>query len=290
MTDGTLNRRELLATSLVLGALGTMAKGTAAESQSADVPVIDTNISLFQWPFRRLPLDDTAKLVGKLRSLGISEAWASSFEGVLHRDITSVNTRLAEECQRFPELNPIGVINLNLPGWQDDVRRCFDQHHMPGVRLFPSYHGYTLADDVFVELLAMAARANRFVQIPQTLEDRRTQHPLVHVADVDLNPLASVMQMVPAARVQILNLRPRLDVVKKLEPIDRITFDTARVDSTDGVAKMLEVVPGRVALGTHAPFLIPEAALIRLAENPLEADSLLSILNRTADNLIGAAR
>ena len=290
MTDGTLNRRELLATSLALGALGTMANGMAAESNAADLRVIDTNVSLFHWPFRRLPLDETAKLVAKLQSLGITEAWASSFEGVLHRDISAVNSRLADECRQYSELKPIGVINPSLPGWQDDLRQCFDQYEMPGVRLFPNYHGYTLAADVFAELLTMAAKANRIVQIAQTLEDRRTQHPLVHVSDVDLTPLPDVMKKVPDVRVQVLNLRPGINTVKLLQPMDRIFFDTARVDSTDGLSAMSQVVPGRLALGTHAPFLIPEAALIRLSENPLNDESVLSILHQTATRLTGTVR
>ena len=267
-----------------------MVNTTAAETNSKRLRIIDTNVSLFHWPFRRLPLDDTETLVAKLRSLGITEAWASSFEGIFHRDIRSVNTRLTEECARFPELQPIGVINPNLPGWPDDFRRCCEQHQMAGVRLFPNYHGYTLADDVFREFLAMAAEAGRFVQIAQTLEDRRTQSSLVHVEDVDLSPLPQIMQSVPRARVQILNLRPRANVVKMLQLIDRITFDIARVDGTDGLAELLRLVPERIAFGTHAPFLIPEAALIRLSENPLTDDQIFSIANRAAANLTGAVR
>lgn len=267
-----------------------MANRTVAESNSERLRITDTNISLFHWPFRRLALDDTEKLVAKLRSLGITNAWASSFEGFFHRDIRGVNDRLATECVRFPELQPIGVINPSLPNWQEDFWSCCRQHHMVGVRLFPNYHGYTLADDVFREFLATAAKADRFVQIAQTLEDRRTQNSLVHVDDVDLRPLPEVMERIPRARVQILNLRPGMNVVKMLQPIDRITFDTARVDGTDGLAEMLRLVPGRVALGTHAPFLIPEAALIRLSENPLADDQVQSILAGAAMNLTGAVR
>ncbi|MGV2337682.1 MAG UNVERIFIED_CONTAM: hypothetical protein LVR18_27560 [Planctomycetaceae bacterium] len=37
----------------------------------APLQIVDTNISLFRWPFRRLPLDDTQELCTTLHSLGV---------------------------------------------------------------------------------------------------------------------------------------------------------------------------------------------------------------------------
>ena len=92
---------------------------------------------LIGWPLSRQSLGES--LVKKLRALGIAEAWAGSFEGVLHRDIAGVNQRLAHECKRYPELIPIGSVNLELPDWEEDLRRCIETHDMPGIRLNPSY-------------------------------------------------------------------------------------------------------------------------------------------------------
>lgn len=281
-----INRRELLNIAATAGVASVLAGKHAqtAAREAPEIEIVDTNVSLFQWPFRRLPLDQSESLVKKLRALGIAEAWAGSFESVLHRDVAGVNQRLAHECKRYPELIPIGSINLELPDWEEDLRRCIETHDMPGIRLHPNYHGYTLDDSRFARLLALSTTKGRFVQIAAAMEDVRTQHPLLRVTDVDLTPLPAVMTRVKQAKVQILNYRPSSPLLEKLAKAPGIFFDTARVDGTDGVPKLVSRVPnGRVMLGTHAPFLIPEAALIRVHESGLlNEPALRSVLSKNA--------
>ena len=253
---------------------------------------MDTNVSLFHWPFRRLPLDVTAKLVKKLRSLGVTQAWAGSFEAILHRDMATVNQRLVRECRQSPELVPIGSVNPLLPDWENDLQRCFREHDMPAVRLHPNYHGYPLTDPRFARLLQIATAAGRFVQVATLMEDTRTQNPLVRVADVDLGPLVDQVKRIRGARVQVLNWRPRSPLLEKLAMVPGIYFDVARVDSTDGVPQLVSKVPaGQVLFGSHAPFLVPEAALIRTHESgQLDLESLQQLLASNARRFLGKGK
>ena len=281
-----MHRRDLLKLTIAAGAASVAAATSVHAEREPRFRIVDTNVSLFHWPFRRLPLDEPELLVKKLRSLGVAEAWAGSFEGILHRDISGVNRRLADLCAQYPELVPIGSINLELPGWEEDLRRCFDEHDMPGVRLHPNYHGYTLDDPRFSRLLELARERGRFVQLAACLEDTRTQHPRLSVADVDLSPLPAVMKPIPGATVQILNYRPRQPLLGKLATTPGIILDTARVEATDGIASLLRSVPpGRIMFGTHAPFLIPEAALIRIHESHPGEEELAALLSDTAEAL-----
>lgn len=228
--------------------------------------VIDTNVSLFRWPFRRLPLDTTDKLVAALRGLGVRRAWAGTFEALLHRDLRSANTRLATECRKHDLLTPIGAMNLSLVGWEKDLTDIVHNHRMPGVRLLPNYHGYSLASAEVAKLFGAAAEHGFFIQIVAALEDVRTQSGLVRAPDTDLTPLSGQLDRHPDVRVQILNLRrlPR----NHAELAERgVCFDISRIDGTDGVPALIRELPdGHVMFGSHAPFLIPAAALIRVHE------------------------
>lgn len=275
-----MNRRRFLQSTLAASAAGpTLAQANETEFAG----IIDTNVSLFRWPFRRLPLDETEKLVTKLRLLGVTEAWAGSFESVFHRDLASANARLVLECGKFPGLVPIGTVNPAQPGWESDLDWCASVERMPGIRIFPTQQGYALDHTLLGQLLKRAADAGLFVQLAVTLEDVRTQPEPMVTPDVDLRPLAEAMAKAPGARVQLLNLRPRGSQLAELNAIPNLTFDTARADGVDGVASLLAATgPHRVLFGSHASFLIPEAALIRVHESDLEEKSLKAVLRENA--------
>lgn len=279
-----MERRAVFNTAIAAGAASLLAPGEIwAEDGSPPLEIVDTNVSLFRWPFRRLPLDETDVLVEKLGDLGITRAFAGSFEGIFYRDIRSANRRLANAAAAHGQLVPIGSINPELPGWEDDLKRCHGDLNMPGIRLHPNYHGYTLEDGRFSRLLKLAVDLKLFVQIVAALEDTRTQPAKLQVADVDLTPLPEILKQHAGSRVQILNWRPRGAILESLAENSGVVFDTARVESTDGIATLLKTVPaGRVMFGTHAPFLIPEAALIRIHESNLSDSELRSVLHGNA--------
>lgn len=243
----------------------------------------DANVSLFHWPFRRLPLDEPAALAARLAALGVGEAWAGSFEGLLHRDLDGVNRRLAAACRevRSLRLRPFGSVNPLLPDWPEDLWRCAQVHGMPGIRLHPNHHGYGLDHPAFERLLQLAGEAGLIVQLVVATEDTRTQPPQTQVADVDLRPLPALLARHGQTRVQLLNHRPG-SITAELAQHPNLWFDIARTEATDGVTRLVrQAGSGRVLFGSHAPFLIPEAALIRVEEGlltglaPAEAEALL---------------
>lgn len=285
-----LHRRDLIHGVLATGATSMAAASEEgnATSRSAHVgtmpqKVVDTNVSLFQWPFRRLPLDEVNELCAKFQQLGITEAWAGSFEGLLHRDLRAANERLLKACQKREQLIPVGAVNPTLPDWKHDLKLCLGRFAMPGVRLLPGYHGYALDDELFGDLLGTATELGGFVQIAMTLEDPRTQSHLLQAPNVDLRPLKHWTQQIPESRVQILNCRPSASDRETLASIPRITVDTSRVDGTDGVATLARTIGiDRLLFGSHSPFLIPEAACIRMLETDLPSADVKKIMQTNA--------
>jgi hypothetical protein len=253
--------------------------------------IIDTNVSLHQWPFRRLAGDEPSDLVTRLRKRDVAQAWAGSFDGILYKDISGVNARLAADCRSYGEnfLVPFGSINPKLPDWQEDVRRCQEDHKMPGIRLHPNYHGYDLSDPAFADLLKLAAARRLIVQLVLSMEDVRTQHPLMRVAPVDVTPLPELIKKEPTLRLILLNWAPSLKG-QRLEPIAQageLYFEISTVEGIEGVGRLTKTLSSRCVLfGSNYPLFYFESARLKIAESGLPQDQQNALLNENATRLL----
>lgn len=285
-----LSRREFLVVSAAVAA-GTVVASGASESAASLPSIIDVNVNLSRWPLRRLKLDDTSALVEKLRRQGATEAWAGSFDGLLQKDLTGVNDRLAEECHRFGggALRPFGSINPKAPGWEEELRRCADEHRMKGIRLHPNYHGYKLDDPQFVSLFALATERGLIIQIALVMEDERMMHPLFRVEPVDTAPLADLVKRTPGARVVLLDAFRTL----RAEPLTRllasgdVCIEISMLEGVGGIERLLEQAPAsRVLFGSHAPLFYFESAMLKLRESSLTPERLNAICRGNAIRIL----
>jgi hypothetical protein len=156
-------------------------------------------------------------------------AWTGSFEGVFHKDLATVNSRLNADCPEYGGglLLPFGSVNPKLPDWREDLRRCCEQHKMQGIRLHPNYGGYRLDDAGFRELLQLAAALNLIVQLTLCMEDERTQHPLMRVPPVDLAPMADVIGFRTQTEAGHSDCYPQLavEILRPLSTAGQVLFD-----------------------------------------------------------------
>ena len=249
--------------------------------------MIDVNVSLSRWPFRRIHGDEPQDLVAGLRKRGVKQAWTGSFDAIFHKDMAGANSRLAGDCRRFGQgtLIPFGSLNPKLPDWQEDFRRCHEEHRMPGIRVYPNYHGYTIADPAFAELLHLAAEHRMILEIALSMEDERTQNPLMRVPNVDISGLPDLLKKEPKARVILLNADHLHggQLIDKLLDAGDVCFDLSMVESVGGVARLAQKVSvERILFGSNYPLYYFESALLKVREAGFTAGDKAAVLERNA--------
>ena len=253
--------------------------------------IVDVNVNLSRWPFRRLPFDETPKLVAKIRKNNIIQAWAGSFDGLLHKDIAAVNARLVAECKQHGHglLLPVGSLNPKLPDWQEDLRRCHEDHGMHAIRLHPNYHGYQLDDPVCAELFTLAEKRELTVQVALKMEDVRTHHPLMQVPTVDASPLSALVAKHPKLRVVIMNNynTVRGEALSRLAQAGRVYFEISHAERVGALEKLIKQVSyERLLFGSHFPFFYLEAALLKFRESELGTTITEGIQYKNARRLL----
>jgi predicted TIM-barrel fold metal-dependent hydrolase len=253
--------------------------------------IVDVNVNLSRWPFRRLPHDEPTALVRKLKQSGIVLAWAGSFDAILHQDIAGVNLRTVEICRRHGGglLLPVGSVNPSLPDWEDDLRRCGEEHQMRVIRLNPNYHAYGLDSDRCDRLFALAAKFQLIVQIAMKMEDVRTHHALMQVPTVDPAPFVALVKRHPDVPVVVMNNYGTIrgDRAAELVEVGDVFFEISHAEQVGALEKLVREVPyQRLLFGSHFPFFNLEATLLKFRESQLGGTMVEAIQHKNAERLL----
>ena len=305
-----LNRRSFLKKSL-LGATAVSLAGqqpSASQTAAGDAPatapseapgIIDTNVNLFDWPFRALKYRDTKALVAKLKKHRVIEAWAGSFEALFSKDMYGVNTRLVDECRTQGPgfLIPFGSVSLAWPDWEDDVRRCHEAHKMPGLRIYPGYQPFDLGHPAMESLVKMTVERGLILQVVFGMEDPRVHHPILNVGPVTLAPLLNAVKSTPNAKVELLHFSGSIrgEELSEFMIQTNTVMDISRLEGNGAVGRMIGSVSGlpsarvpveRIVFGSHAPFFPVETAILKLIESPLDIQQLQAIMQGNARRLL----
>lgn len=251
--------------------------------------MIDVNCNLGAWPFRHLRLSDLQQLRDGMQELGFTQLWVGHLDSLLHRDLQSVNERLAEMVRSANDefLIPFGAVNPVLSDWEEDLRRTKDDFRMPGIRLHPGCHGYLLDDPRVHTLMTMAVEKELAVQVVVSMEDERTQHPLYRIPSISIDPVAVLCRSFPAARLMILNAFRTVTPAQAAQTTSEssVLFDVAMAEGIEGLARLVEVFPAeRLVLGTHAPIFYPDSAVLKMTESGLPESIIRRISHDNASN------
>jgi predicted TIM-barrel fold metal-dependent hydrolase len=289
------SRRHFLKHTLAATAACGLARIDAAPAAPLTEALIDTHVYLGHWPHQTLSSEIPATLIDQLRKSGVAQAWIGNFNGLFHKDAARVNERLATTCAKLGDglLIPFGTVNPTLPDWEDDIRRCHESFHMPGIRLHPNYHGYKLDDPRFSRLLELASARGLIVQLVAWLEDER--HFLLSPAtmQVDLAPLAGKAAAFPSLKLLVAggNWANDGETMRGLLRQKQTYFDFSRARGSSDIRRLVELATAdRVVFGSGMPLHDTVVNAAKLRELNLNDSDSKAVTTKNAGGLLAKSQ
>lgn len=187
----------------------------AASEEPRPETIVDANAYVGDFPWSQL--DSTADdVVDTMDREGVDKAIVSSFDAVFYRNPQPGNRELAAEIENGGHEDrfvPLATIDPTYPMWEEDLRECIEELGMQGVRLFPLYHDYAVADPGVVDLLDACADYDIPVMFVGQLEDKRQHHSNWKIRDYDEVGSKNWSDEQADALVDVLQQSPEADVV-----------------------------------------------------------------------------
>lgn len=239
--------------------------------------IIDVNVLLGNWPFRRLAHTDPAEIRKILQESGITKAVAGSADAVLFRNVQDGNELLYQAISKHRDFFiPAATINPSYAAWEKDYQRAIKEK-AAAIRLYPEYQGWNLLDASSFELFKACSRGSLPIVLTAQIEDARQRHPLDKPVDWAAWQIRQILEKIEGLRILIVNARA--DRIREISlTVDekrrkRVFFDTSGLwgPLTDEISLCIEQVGiSQFVFGTHAALKTPEASLtkLRLSEIP----------------------
>jgi predicted TIM-barrel fold metal-dependent hydrolase len=257
-------------------------------------PLVDVNAWLGSWPFQYVN-DDTARLLeARLLAEGIDQAFVGSPEAAFNPDCMAANQVHLVRLAGSSVLRPVMALDPTKGDWKDILSLSRDKG-VAAIRLFPGYHCYELSSAPALAAIEAIAKAGTFALFVQMrMEDERTHHPLCKIPAVSVPSIVDMANQFPG--LTVVAICPYNHEARELgKGPANLLFEISHVETLRTIASLLEAVPAeRVLFGTHAPFLQPRAAVMKIHARyvPDDAQRIIGIENarRILGKALGPAR
>lgn len=226
--------------------------------------LIDVHAHLGPWPFALQPDRDAPALRAHLRQHGIGRALVSHLGTVFAPDPAPANRVLLAAVRHIPALVPVPVINPALANWREELAACCAAAPIRAVKIFPNYHGYSLASAPVAGLVA-ALRERRLRLIVQIrLEDERHRYFALRIKGVPVAQVATWLKKSPDLHPLLLGLYlPELRELAR--GADNFSADFAMAEWDQTLAALrAELSTARLMFGSHSPFHVTRAQVEKL--------------------------
>jgi predicted TIM-barrel fold metal-dependent hydrolase len=258
--------------------------------------MIDVNVFLGAYPFRRLPGTSPEAVLAAMDRLHIAEAWATHLPSLFWKDPSEGGPWLYDLSARQPRFRPVPVVHPGLPGWNDDLREALDRG-APAVRADPGYLGVLPAGREMCTLVEACGESGLPLLSAVRLEDGRGRHPMDMAPELAPATVRAWVRSHPAVRLVITHAdRSFIEEVHfGATPAEacRIWWDISWVwgPPEDHLALLLQTVGAtRFLFGSGQPLRLPETPIARLDLLALSPEARRGIESEHARSLTPGTR
>ena len=253
--------------------------------------ILDINAFIGEWPFGELPHRTADGLLSLMDRPGIDRAAVASLHGLFYKRCDAANRRLWNEIQGHTDrLIPVGIVNPAFPQWERDLRQCRDEFGARAVRLFPTYHGYTVDSPECSDAIDAAAELGLPVILSVGFEDARVHHWITQIPAVDMAALRTLASAKRGKRLVIAALHAAEVRTLLAQPAESdCLVETSHMEGpVMGIQDLVQRVGAhRVMLGTQAPFMNPAGAMLAVTEPGFDEADRARVMGGNARELLG---
>jgi predicted TIM-barrel fold metal-dependent hydrolase len=252
------------------------------------ISYFDSNIFIGNWPFHQLKYNNLEGIFHLMKKVDIEKGVISSLDSVfcIDRDIPDVNRKLFETVKEYPEkLLPFYTINPNVFDCSEYVEMLFDKCNLHGIRLYPTYHDYSLLSRAVDSIAVKASKFNVPIFVTYRFEDERVHHPVAKVPPLKTEELSQFLNKHPETTFIIGGMR----ITEAEELFNQLTHQNVFIELSfvqtpfRALELLVEKVGvDRVLFGTGLPYWYPECTTLKLETSILPYDDLQKIAK---DNL-----
>jgi len=233
--------------------------------------IIDANVLIGNWAFRKLPYTDTGRVRQILEANGINQAVAGSLDAILFRNVQDGNEILYRAISQHRDFfTPAAAINPSYAGWEKDYEQAL-QEKCAAIRVWPEYQAWSLLDSCSLELCRACEEDNLPLVLSAEIEDARQRHALDKPADSNSGQVRQLIEKMEVLKILIVNARAEkvreIALTLSEENRNRIFFDIsglwgAFVHDLDLCLEQVGV--SQFVFGSHAALKTPETAITKL--------------------------
>lgn len=204
----------------------------------------DVNCVLGNWPFRKIRKNNLSDIQSMHQQFKIETGYISSLNSIFYNDPFEGDEEL-HELIKDTSYHHVLTINPKLPGFEKDIEKGLKSFQCKGVKVYPTYHKYNLADPDFQRLCNLLRDYDLPLFLPMRMEDARLDY-LVTPTTLSVQELMEFINEHPKNEVILLTIYYRELITLRDTIIARknITFDTSGLkDGLFNIEKLLELFP-----------------------------------------------